>query len=316
MLIVTLAALLAGVGLALALRDSRVPGVGQPRAMEAKAPQGDVQVRMAGRVIARLESGEMVRRGRLNATATTATVRRSLALRLPVRVGGAKIVYRLDRKAVIRDILAGGAGDGSVDVLGHAESSSITAPVVAQLLRNNCESAALEVLLATLGVKRDQLRLQGELARSGRRDPVQTPDGRTWGDPELGYVGRPEGGGAAGGFGVYQEPIRWLAREHGRELDDLTGSSPAAVYGRLLSGRAVMAWVGLSDGPYGTWRSPGGRDVTVNFGEHTVVLTGLRRDGALRVVNVLQGTAETWSRAKFERMWELLDRRAVSPAAA
>ena len=53
-----------------------------------------------------------------------------------------------------------------------------------------------------------------------------------------------------------------------------------------------MAWVGLSDGPYGRWRSPRGRTIQVNFGEHTVVLKGIRADGSIRVVNPLEGTRE------------------------
>ena len=72
-----------------------------------------------------------------------------------------------------------------------------------------------------------------------------------------------------------------------------------------------MAWVGLSDGPYGEWRSPRGRNVRVNFGEHTVVLTGMRGDGRIRVVNPLEGTRELWTRQRFETMWARLGNRAL-----
>lgn len=116
----------------------------------------------------------------------------------------------------------------------------------------------------------------------------------------------------AGGFGVYQRPIATVARRYGRTLEDLTASSATRIYNRLLRGRAVMAWVGLSDGLYGEWRTPQGRQVRVNFGEHTVVLVGLRADGMLRVVNPLEGSAELWSKDKFEGMWALLGRRALA----
>lgn len=95
-------------------------------------------------------------------------------------------------------------------------------------------------------------------------------------------------------------------------LKSLSGRRPAAVYAALLSGRALMAWVGLSDGPYGKWRSPQGRDIKVNFGEHTVVLYGLRRDGRVEVYNPLQGTREVWTRTEFEVMWQRLGRRALA----
>ncbi len=222
------------------------------------------------------------------------------------------MVYRLDRGGAARRAVAVSARGGTVVAPSRPESSRIDAPVIRQRLRNNCETASLQILLATVGVRSDQLTLQRRLLRSAPLDPIGTGPGRIWGDPERGFVGRPEGGGSAGGFGVYEQPIRSLASRYGRQLDDLTAQPAAAVYQRLRSGRAVMAWVGLSDGPYASWRSPRGRRIEVNFGEHAVVLTGIRRDGTLEVVNPLQGTLELWSPGKFETWWDRLDRRAVS----
>lgn len=129
------------------------------------------------------------------------------------------------------------------------------------------------------------------------------------GDPERGYVGRPDGGGVAGGFGVYPRPV---AREHGSRLRDLTGSPPEVVYERLRAGRPVMAWIGLSNGPFGEWYTPDGGRVRVNFGEHTVVLSGLDADGTLRVENPPTGVTERWTRQRFELGWERLGRRGLA----
>jgi len=204
-----------------------------------------------------------------------------------------------------------GPAGGAVEVPARAVSASVTAPVVAQELRNNCETAALEIMLASAGTRVDQLRLQRGLKRDGPLDPIGSGPSRRWGDPELGYVGRPGGGGVAGGFGVYQRPIADLARRNGLRLTDLTRVPVRRIYAELRRGRAVMTWVGLSDGPYGQWRSPRGREVRVNFGEHTVVLNGIRSDGSVRVVNPLKGTREIWTRTRFETMWERLGRRAL-----
>jgi uncharacterized protein YvpB len=103
-----------------------------------------------------------------------------------------------------------------------------------------------------------------------------------------------------------------IAARNGKRVEDISGSGPAAVYRKLLEGRAVMTWVGLQDGPYGTWRSPEGRNVRVNFGEHTVVLFGVRRDGSLRVMNPLSGAREVWTKQVFETMFARLDRRALA----
>lgn len=242
-------------------------------------------------------------------------VRRALSARLAASVtasrGAARIVYRYDIEATVARAVAVGPGGGRVAAVRRAVSARIEAPVIRQALANTCESAALSILLATTGSRISQQRLQGAFPRSGQLDPVGSGDERTWGDPDRGYVGRPEGRGVAGGFGIYPGPVAATARRFGRQLDDLTGSSPQRLYARLLRGRSVMAWIGLSDGPYGRWRSPQGKRIEVNFGEHTIVLVGSTRDGRLRIVNPLQGTSELWSRQRFEAAWQLLGRRAL-----
>lgn len=237
-----------------------------------------------------------------------------LASRMPARWvvsdGRARVVYRLDPGVALRAVLAD--DDGVVTLAARPRSSTIRAPVVAQALRNNCESAALEILLATAGVRVPQLQIQEALPTSGALDPVGEGATRVWGDPELGYVGRPAGGGIAGGFGVYQRPVAGTARRLGVALEDVSRQPVREIVDGVRAGRAVMAWVGLSDGPYGNWLSPAGRSVRVNFGEHTVVLTGVTPDGRLHVTNPLRGTQELWTLSEFERLWRLLDRRALA----
>lgn len=183
-------------------------------------------------------------------------------------------------------------------------------PVVRQVYRNNCETAALSMVLASVGVRVDQRTLQRQVRRSGPLDPIVGADGTwTWGDPEDGFVGRPEGGGTAGGFGVYQQPIRALAARYGVRLADLTRQRER-VFAQLGRGRPVIAWIGLSEGPYRSWRSPTGTRVTVNFGEHVVVLTRLRGD-RITLNDPLSGSRLVWTRAQFLAKWRLLGRRAL-----
>lgn len=229
--------------------------------------------------------------------------------------GNARISYVFDVEATTRRALALGSDGGRVQAVRTARSARIVAPVVRQFQRNACEAAALHILLATTGARVSQQELQAAFPRSGPLDPVGTGPQRTWGDPDRGYVGRPEGGGTAGGFGIYPGPVAATARRYGRRLEDLTRTAPARIYARLLAGRAVIAWIGLSDGPYDAWRSPQGSPIQVNFGEHTIVLTGIQRNGDLRVVNPLNGTLERWSRTRFEAAWELLGRRALGARA-
>ncbi len=193
-----------------------------------------------------------------------------------------------------------------------AQASGLGAvPLVRQAYHNNCETAALSMLLAAVRVNVDQRTLQAELPSSGPLDPVVAADGSwTWGDPDLGFVGRVRGGGVAGGFGVYQGPIRRLAERYGVRLDDLSRHPAAEIFDRLARGRPVLAWIGLSEGPYRRWRTLAGKSIGVNFGEHAVVLTGLH-DDVVSVNDPLTGTQRDWTRGQFLAKWQLLGRRAL-----
>ena len=250
--------------------------------------------------------------GRLDRASLSRAVKSRLPRRATVRRGTATVTVRYDVAATVLRAMRLGREGGRVDAAREVLSSRIEAPVIRQAQKNTCESAALAILLATKRVRVDQNQLQRELPRSGPLDPRGEGPERIWGDPARGYVGRADGGGTDGGFGVYQRPVAAVAARHRVRLADISGRSAGEVYERLGAGRAVMVWVGLSDGPYGEWRSPTGRRVRVNFGEHTVVLTGLTVDGSIRVSNPLEGTAETWTREAFELMWDRLDRRALA----
>lgn len=226
--------------------------------------------------------------------------------------GAAEITYELDRDAALRQLARVVGTGGTVEIEERAVSVEIDAPIVKQVYTNNCETATLEMLLATRGVERDQLTLQDEIRRDGTLDPRTAPDGtRIWGNPSEGFVGRVEGGGVAGGFGVYPKPVIDLAARWIERPDNLSARSPEQIYERLLEGRAVFAWIGLSDGPYESWRGPRGETVTVNYGEHTVLLRGLSGDQLL-VNDPLSGERQIWSKQEFEEKWDLLNRRAIS----
>ena len=256
------------------------------------------------------------RRTVLVASGSTAAARRAEIYRrldphLTIRRGAAAIDYRLGVAAAARAV---GSSDRPVlQIPRVAVASRIRTPIVTQKLHNNCETAALEALLTTVGHREEQLRLQAALPTSPPLDPRDTASGRVWGDPDRGFVGRADGGGTAGGFGVYPGPIADLAARGGVKLRSLSRESPRRVYGSLLAGHAVMAWVGLSDGPRVTWRSfATGRRIYANMNEHVVVLSGLTAGGAIRVMNPLTGTRELWAKPQFETMWARLGRRALS----
>lgn len=220
--------------------------------------------------------------------------------------------------ALLAIIARQGAGESRADAASAAQTRSQAAvlqpgpvPLYKQAYRNNCETAALSMLLGSAGVRVGQRKLQRELPRSGPLDPIVAADGTwTWGAPDEGFVGRVEGGGSAGGFGVYQGPIRRLATRYNVHLTDLSRKNIGTIVARLRQGRPVMSWIGLSEGPYRRWRTPTGRPISVNFGEHAVVLTGIS-NGMILVNDPLTGTRLRWTVDEYAAKWELLGRRAL-----
>lgn len=230
-----------------------------------------------------------------------------------IRRGRARILVDVPLRRATRAVRrALAAHETRVDVPFVPVSSSIAIRPVRQVLHNDCEATALSMLLSAAGVHIGQLALQAQLPRSGPLDPEAVPgsDLFRWGDPERGFVGRPDGGGTEGGFGVYEPPVRRLAARHGVRLVDLRGSSVATVRAALLAGRPVLAWVGLADGPFLRWLTPSGREITVNLNEHAVTLVGAGDDYVL-VDNPLTGRRERWSDALFSYRWSLLGHRAL-----
>ena len=99
-------------------------------------------------------------------------------------------------------------------------------------------------------------------------------------------------------------------RRYGVHLRDFHGHSVAAVRAAVLAGHPVLAWVGLAPGPYLSWLTPSGHEITVNLDEHAIVLVGAG-PGYVLVNNPLTGKRERWSEALFSYRWKLLERRAL-----
>lgn len=287
-------ALLAALSLAAVLTSC---GSGAATTTRAETPPPPLAVYAAGRLVETLHPGQ--RRFRLPAGVTVRQGRATRYLRIPLP---------LARRQVRRALSHAPAVNLPVVPL----RTTIALRPVRQVLHNDCEATALSMLLAAAGIRAGQLELQERLPRSGPLDPEPVAGSALfrWGDPERGFVGRPDGGGTEGGFGVYEPPIRALAARYGVRLVDLHGRSLALLRDDLLAGHPVLAWVGLAAGPYLHWLTPTGREIAVNLNEHAVTLVGAG-PGYVLVDNPLTGRRERWSDELFSYRWRLLGRRAL-----
>lgn len=270
----------------------------------AQAPPGQVELDLAGEPSQTISVEQAAEIG-------AGTGDLPLFPRRTITEGNLRQTFVVDREMLRERLAAVGGRASVVEVPQETVASRLDVPIIQQAYRNNCETAALSMLLSSAGVEQDQRVLQREITKAPPLDPETNAEGQeVWGDPSQGFVGRYDGGGPAGGFGVFEQPVLELASRWADPLS-LSGQAPQAIYHRLLAGHAVMTWIGLSDGPYESWQSPEGNKVTVNFGEHTVLLTGLARN-RIFVNDPIDGLKKIWSKEEFEAKWALLDQRAIS----
>jgi uncharacterized protein YvpB len=196
---------------------------------------------------------------------------------------------------------------------------TIAMPVYKQVMNLDCETAALQMALASLGHAYSQATLFAD-EHPDPRQPVMNPDRsvQRWGDPYAGFVGDVNGSDLAPtGYGIYYPVIVSIARAHGAVgATGGEGLSSASVYAALKAGRPVMVWVetGWERVRYpliGTWTSWDGRPIHYSLIEHTVTLSGVS-DTQVRVNDPWHAGSQYWiSKSAFETSWRDFNNMAV-----
>ncbi|MER7849025.1 C39 family peptidase [Kitasatospora sp. NPDC096077] len=170
------------------------------------------------------------------------------------------------------------AGLGYAPPASASEASAVSVPYFHQQLSNDCEAAALRMILAARGVKAND---QDVLNRIGvdYDHPEFGHSGPLSGDPYVAFVGDPDGSEVDGtGYGVYYPPVAKAARAFGLTVrQDSEGVSVQKLKDELAAGHPAIAWVDylwrhLPNTPYTAYD---GRSVLyAGPAEHTVVVTG------------------------------------------
>jgi uncharacterized protein YvpB len=188
-------------------------------------------------------------------------------------------------------------------------------PVIKQTMHLDCETAALQMGLATYGYYDSQATL---FARENPdlRAPVMGPNHTVlqWGDPYTNFVGDVNGSDwTPTGYGVYYPVILRMARNIGlTNAYGGEGFAPSTIYNALKNGHAVEVWIETN------WTRPGvgtgtafdGRTVRYSYAEHAVTLSGVSAT-QVRVNDPLHGTQYWISKATFETSWADFDNMAV-----
>lgn len=156
---------------------------------------------------------------------------------------------------------------------------------------SSCEAAALKMALSYYGISADEMTLIGYMT-DDRRRPVFDRTGRlvSWGDPNSGFVGDPDGKiELYQGYGVYFAPVAAAANAAGAHVmlagGGLYGSPmpPATLYRAVLTGHPVVAWISnkYRQVPLQRYTAFDGAQVAYTLTEHAVTVIGARSDAVL-----------------------------------
>jgi uncharacterized protein YvpB len=192
---------------------------------------------------------------------------------------------------------------------------TIAVPVIRQTMVLDCETAALQMGLATYGYNYSQATL---FAREvvDARPPVMGPNHTVlqWGDPYTNFVGNVNGSDwTPTGYGVYYPVILKMARDIGlTNAYGGEGMSAATIYRALSTGHAVEVWIETNWTRPGvaTWTAWDGRKVRYSYAEHAVTLSGVSPT-QVRVNDPLHGTQYWVTKATFETSWADFNNMAV-----
>ncbi|MFJ9606094.1 C39 family peptidase [Kitasatospora sp. NPDC101176] len=203
------------------------------------------------------------------------------------------------------------AGTGTAEATGSVAATSV--PIYAQQLANDCEATALRMVLAARGVQTDD---QDVLDKIGVDfdHPEFGHSGPRSGDPNVAFVGDPDGSEAEGtGFGVYAPPVANAARAYGLTVNQSgSGIAVQTLKDALAAGHPAIVWVDY------LWRHLRSTTYTAYDGvkvlyagpaEHAVVVTGFG-DGTVSINDPARGRTIV-SERDFENGYATYGRMAV-----
>ena len=186
-------------------------------------------------------------------------------------------------------------------------SRTIPVPAISMGYPLDCEAAALEAALAAQGTSVSQSWLLGQFGADLRSAVVVRGNVIRWGDAWATFVGNVYGSEPAfTGYGVYWPPLERVATSLGHYASGGQDWTAQDVYMQLSEGHPVIIWIDASFQAVGVrwWTAWDGAAVPYAVGEHAVVLSGIDvQAGTVRLLNVANGSFDTFTMARFDSFW-------------
>ena len=182
----------------------------------------------------------------------------------------------------------------------------------------DCEAAATESLLSTVGINLGQDAIQEALPVDTRPARVTHPGNQVvqWGNPWIEFVGSVDGDQAFHtGYGVYAPPVAAVVNGAGGKVVAEQGVNPWTLYDAVANGHAAVVWVLVGLGSWGPiyWTDwSGTQTIRGAEGEHAMTLVGVDpQAGTVTLMDPERGTDITASMGQFEASFSVLGQQAL-----
>jgi uncharacterized protein YvpB len=197
----------------------------------------------------------------------------------------------------------------------HASSSAriAVAPVV-QKYALDCEAAALQMALSSVGISVTQDQLLAQFGDDPRAPIMKNGAPVQWGDPYQTFVGNVNGDFVVTGYGVYYPAIVNAATAEGAAASGREGWQPAELYAAVAAGHPVVVRVPhlLAAASVGYWTAWDGRQVWYSHRDHAQTLVGYDYGaGTVTLADPADGQIHTYSMAAFEHAFAVFHSQAI-----
>lgn len=157
----------------------------------------------------------------------------------------------------------------------NARSFLFNVPYYRQEHSLTCELASLRSALKAIGISVSEWDLWARVRKDFTKR-IRNADGTvTWGDPNKGFVGSPNGVMPKTGYGVFLPPIEELANWYATS-SRIAVNDPRAIDRALSKGHPIIVWSAIGNPSVITWKTPEGNSVRAPLHEHTRVIVGYR----------------------------------------
>ncbi|OHA78576.1 MAG: hypothetical protein A2658_02190 [Candidatus Yonathbacteria bacterium RIFCSPHIGHO2_01_FULL_44_19] len=162
----------------------------------------------------------------------------------------------------------------SISFVTAPEVYKLDVPYFKQLYSRSCEAASLRMALAYYGISTDDMAI---IQKMGYNPRSKDKENNVWDDPHKMFVGDASKDNGEG-YGVYGEPVALAATKFGRNAEYVKASAitPKFLAKNIREGYPIVLWGYTSLGAgVTTWKTPEGKEITANFGEHARLVVGV-----------------------------------------